>query len=443
MNTFVFVLNKHNKPLMPTNPRKARLLLQSGKAKVVRKTPFTIKLLVNSEGYKQEVIASMDTGSKTIGSSAITSTQGLNGKVEVKVLYQAEVQLRTDISSKMEQRAMYRRNRRSRKTRYRQARFLNRSNSTKPNRLAPSIKSKINSHLREKAFIESILPVSTWLVETASFDIHKISNPDVSGKDYQQGNQKDFYNVKSYILDRDNYKCQNSVKMNNQTIKHSKKLHVHHIVFKSNGGTDTPENLITLCETCHNNLHSGLFVLPTKGKKSKTKHATEIGMVKSQLKKRWIDLNSNCNSNISTTETFGYETKYIRENILSLVKTHANDAIAIACNSLSLNVVSNNKIKLIPSHIIYYKKHVSKGDYQQTSGIRSEKKIPTGKLFGLRKFDLIKTEKGTGFIKGKRRSGYFVIMDIHGTIIHNSVNVKKKCTRINARKTTLIQEKCL
>ena len=441
MNTFVFVLNKHNKPLMPTNPRKARLLLKSGKAKVVRKTPFTIKLLVNSEGYKQEVIASMDTGSKTIGSSAITTTQclGLNEKIDVhvKVLYQAEVQLRTDVSSKMEQRAMYRRTRRSRKTRYRQARFLNRGNSTKPDRLAPSIKSKINSHLREKAFIESILPVSTWLVETASFDIHKITNPDVSAKGYQNGSMKDFYNVKQYILDRDNYKCQNSVKMNNQTIKHSKKLHVHHIVFKSNGGTDSPENLITLCETCHNNLHQGLFNLHIKGKKSITKHATEISIVKSQLKKQWIDLNSN----ISTTETFGYETKYTRENILSLSKTHANDAIAIACNSL--NVINNNNIKLITHNIVYYKKHVSKGDYQQTSGIRSEKKIPTGKLFGLRKFDLIKTEKGTGFVKGKRSSGYFVIMDIHGNIIHNSVNVKKNCTRINARKTTLIQERYL
>jgi 5-methylcytosine-specific restriction endonuclease McrA len=429
MNTFVFVLNKHNKPLMPTNPRKARILLKQGKARVVSKTPFTIKLLISSDGYKQDVIASMDTGSKTIGSSAITiSTNNI-----VKVLYQAEIQLRSDISSKMEQRAMYRRNRRSRKTRYRAPRFLNRKSSTKSNRLAPSIKSKINSHLREKAFIESILPVSKWLVETASFDIHRITNPEVSGKGYQNGVMKDFYNVKQYILHRDNYKCQNTTKVNNQPIIHSKKLHVHHIMFKSNGGTDSPENLITLCETCHDNLHQGLFNLAKKGKQSKTKHATEIGMVKSQLKKQWINNSSNT---ISTSETFGYETKYTREQYLNLPKTHANDAIAIACNSL--NSVGNN-IKLVPNNTTYYKKHVCKGDYQQTSGARSEKKIPTGKLFGLRKFDLIKTEKGTGFVKGKRSTGYFVIMDIHGQIIHNSVNIKKNCKRINARKTTLIQ----
>jgi 5-methylcytosine-specific restriction endonuclease McrA len=426
MNTFVFVLNKHNKPLMPTNPRKARILLKQGKARVVSKTPFTIKLLISSDGYKQDVIASMDTGSKTIGSSAITiSTNNI-----VKVLYQAEIQLRSDISSKMEQRAMYRRNRRSRKTRYRAPRFLNRKSSTKSNRLAPSIKSKINSHLREKAFIESILPVSKWLVETASFDIHRITNPEVSGKGYQNGVMKDFYNVKQYILHRDNYKCQNTTKVNNQPIIHSKKLHVHHIMFKSNGGTDSPENLITLCETCHDNLHQGLFNLAKKGKKSITKHATEIGIVKSQLKKQWIDMS------INTTETFGYETKYTREQQLNLPKTHYNDAVAIACNHL--NSVANN-IKLIPNRVVYYKKHVSKGDYQQTSGIRSEKKIPTGKLFGLCKFDLIKTEKGTGFVKGKRSTGYFVIMDVHNTIIHASANVNKNCIRLQARKTILTQ----
>ncbi len=143
--------------------------------------------------------------------------------------------------------------------------------------LAPSIRSKVDSHLREKTFVESILPVSEWIVETASFDIHKITNPDVTGKDYQAGSQKDFYTLKDYVLHRDNYKCQSK-----QKVKHSKKLHVDHINFKSNGGTNIPDNLITLCENCHKNLHDGKFELKTK--KSKTKHATEIGIIKSQLK---------------------------------------------------------------------------------------------------------------------------------------------------------------
>lgn len=406
MNEFasnVFVLNHKGKPLMPTTPRNARVLLKDGLAKVVSKVPFTIKLNYVSKGYKQPVVAGMDTGSKTIGVAAITNN---------RVVYQAEVQLRQDINSKMQQRASYRRNRRGRKTRYRQARFDNRNK--RPGWLAPSLQSKVNSHLREKRFVESILPVSEWKVETASFDIHKISNPNVEGVEYQNGAMKDFYNVKAYILHRDNYTCQSK-----QKTKHGHKLHVHHIKYRSQGGTDTPTNLITLCETCHDNLHKGIFSI--SGRISKTKHATEVSIIKSSLTKQW-----------SFTETFGYETKYKREQILGLPKTHYNDAISICIDD------EFGKDKLISSGILYLKKHVAKGDYQQTSGSRSEKRIPTGKLFGLRKFDYIKTDKGIGFIKGKRSKGFFSLMDIDGNKIHESVNIKMDCIRIRARSASLL-----
>lgn len=407
----VFVLNHLGQPLMPTTPRKARLLLNKGLAKVISKIPFTIKLTYVSNGYKQVAIAGMDTGSKIFSVAVIANNA---------VIYQSEIQLRQDITGKMVQRKMYRVGRRSRKTRYRQARFNNRNRKT--GRIAPSIQSKVNSHFREKRFVESILPITQWIVETASFDIHKITNPDVQGKEYQNGQMKDFYNTKAYILHRDNYTCQSK-----QKIKHHSKLDIHHIIFRSQGGTDTPTNLITLCETCHANLHDGLFSL--SGKKSITKHATEIGIIKSVLTKKWINIHHNVD------ETFGYETKYKREQLLNLPKTHYNDAISIAFDE------AWNKTKLVYNSILYLKKHVSKGDYQQTFGSRSEKRIPTGKLFGLRKFDYIQTTKGTGFIKGKRSNGFFAIMDINSNKIYDSVNIKKNCTRLRARKTTLIQEK--
>jgi len=195
----VFVINKENKPLMPCKPSRARKLLLEDKAKVIQKTPFIIKLLFGSSGYVQPVTAGMDTGSKVVGCSSVA-----NGRV----LYQSEIYQREDVSRKMQQRAMYRRTRRSRKTRYRPARFDNRSNSRKDGRLAPSIRSKLESHFREKRFVESILPVTKWKIELASFDIHKITNPEVFGIGYQNGNQKDFYNVKAYVLARDNYTCQ-------------------------------------------------------------------------------------------------------------------------------------------------------------------------------------------------------------------------------------------
>jgi len=400
----VYVLNKEGNPLMPCKPAIARLLLKEGKAKCVRKDPFTIKMLVDTTEYVQEVVAGMDTGSKTIGCAAIT-----NGKV----VYQSEIQIRQDVSKKMEQRKMYRRNRRGRKTRYRKARWQNRCYMRKEGRLAPSIKSKVDSHLREKKFVESILPISRWKVETASFDIHKISNPEVGRWDYQKGNQKGFYNVKAYVMHRDGYQCQKC-----KTKKG--KLHVHHIVFRSNGGTDAPSNLITLCEDCHDRLHNGEFKI--KGVKSKTKHATEIGIIKSQLKKGFDGFE----------ETFGYETKFKREQVLQLPKSHHFDAVAICCEEGELVDLAAN---------VYFKKHVSKGDYQQTTGSRSEKRIPTGKLFGLRKFDYIHTAKGTGWVKGKRSTGFFAISDLEGKVINPSVNVKKDCTRLKARATTLIERR--
>lgn len=141
---FVYVKSKNGKPLMPTKPVIARLLLKDKKAKVVRKMPFTIKLLCESTEYVQPIVAGMDAGSKTIGCAAITDD---------KVLYQSEITIRDDIKDKMTQRRMYRRTRRGNKTRYRKPRFNNRG---KEGKIAPSIKSKVESHFREKNFVESI-----------------------------------------------------------------------------------------------------------------------------------------------------------------------------------------------------------------------------------------------------------------------------------------------
>lgn len=408
-----FVLNKFGKPLMPCSPRKARILLRDKKAIIVKRDVFTIKLVHPSSGYKQEVTAGMDTGSKVIGTAAIT-----NGRI----VYQAETFLRgQEIKKKMEQRRMYRRTRRGRKTRYRKPRFLNRSASTRLGRLAPSVKHKLESHLREKKQIESILPISSWRVETASFDIHKISDPSVArkhGSAYQLGAKKDFYNTKAYVLHRDKYTCQKCKKNKDSLI-----LNVHHIVFRSNGGTNIPSNLITLCKNCHEKLHKHKTAEEESLKLQKkvqklTKHATEISILRSQLLKHFGPFH----------ETFGYITKHDREQV-GLPKTHYYDANCIASGT-----------SRISTYLTYYhvKKLVSKGDYQQTKGARSEKKMPTGKLFGLRKFDLVKTDKGVGFVKGKRSSGYFAISDIFGTSIHNSVNVKKTVKRLIARKTSIM-----
>src|SRR6266568_8281 len=113
----VFVLSREGYSLMPTTPRRARLWLKARRARVVRRDPFTIQLRFETTSYTQPVTVGVDTGSKAVGLAALA-----NGEV----LLQAEVQLRTDISEKLAQRRTYRRARRSRKTRYRPARWANR-----------------------------------------------------------------------------------------------------------------------------------------------------------------------------------------------------------------------------------------------------------------------------------------------------------------------------
>ncbi len=110
----VHVLNKHGEPLMPCEPRKARILLREGKAKPVKgKTGyFTIQLLVGSSGYKQDIVVGIDTGAKRVPIAAVG-----NGKV----YYAKEKILRTDVKKQLSDRANYRRTRRNRKMRFAQA----------------------------------------------------------------------------------------------------------------------------------------------------------------------------------------------------------------------------------------------------------------------------------------------------------------------------------
>lgn len=167
----VYVISKTGKPLMPTTPRKARLLLKSGKAKCIRRTPFTIKLLYETTEYTQPLTHGVDTGSSKIG-SAVVNNAG-------EIIYLSEIEIRNDITDKMKQRAKYRRNRRNRKTRYRKARWRNRKNSVRKDRFSPTMTSKIDAHLKEANFVKSILPVTRLILETASFDPHALKNPSV------------------------------------------------------------------------------------------------------------------------------------------------------------------------------------------------------------------------------------------------------------------------
>jgi len=99
----VYVLNKNGKPLMPCKPTKARHLLEQNRAKAVSRKPFTIQLLWTCEHKTQPVKLGMDPW--------IPESRSLSS-IKQKELLSAEIQLRTDMPKKLQEKAMYRRNRR-------------------------------------------------------------------------------------------------------------------------------------------------------------------------------------------------------------------------------------------------------------------------------------------------------------------------------------------
>jgi len=223
---------------MPCSPRKARFLLKEGKAEVVKMVPFTIQLLYGSSGYKQEVSLGIDAGTQHLGVSATT---------EKAILFEAEVLPRNDIHALLATRRQFRRARRNRKTRYRKARFLNRKKAQ--GWLAPSVQHTIDCHINAIRLVHQLLPVYRTTLEVAQFDLQKMRNPEIEGKEYQQGPQLGFWNVREYVLARDSHICQWCQGKTKDPI-----LNVHHIESRKTGW-DSPDNLITLCETCHDLIH--------------------------------------------------------------------------------------------------------------------------------------------------------------------------------------------
>jgi 5-methylcytosine-specific restriction endonuclease McrA len=302
---YAYVISKNNKKLMPTNPCNARLLLKNNKAKVVLRCPFTIQLLYDTGEYTQPVFVGIDDGSKIVGLASVG-----NGKV----YFAANLNLRTDIHEKMSSRQEARRSRRNH-LRYRKPRFLNRKRKSLP----PSILARKDEIIR---VISSLpLPIEEIIIEDVQVDIRKIVTPDIKGFGYQESNKID-ENLRKAIVLRDNCSCQNKKCYQSQKIKG---LEVHHIIHKEDGGPDTPENLITLCDKCHNDYHKNKISLeiPTPSSDFRSlKEAMHVMQGKTYLRTELAKI-----AHVSLT--YGYITSENRKKN-NLPKEHFIDAIVIA-----------------------------------------------------------------------------------------------------------------
>ena len=385
----VYVLGKNGKPLMPTSPAKARLLLKQGKAKAVKRTPFTIQLTYSSNSYKQEVVLGVDTGYKHVGLSAVS---------EKKELFSSESELRTDIVKLLSERRQYRRTKRNRLW-HRKTRFLNRG-SKKKGWLPPSVEHKIDSHIKLINTVKSILPVSQVNIEVAAFDIQKIKHPDIEGADYQNGEQKDFWNVREYVLYRDNHTCRHCGK-SKDTI-----LNVHHIESRKIGG-NRPDNLITLCEKCHKDYHKGNIKKLSVKKNNGFKAETLMSIIRWKLVNKLRELGNIVNI------TYGYITKSARI-ALGLDKSHTNDAFVIAGGDKQTKTSGSYFIKFVRKcNRSLFKANLLKGGKRKVNTIKQ--------AFGFHRFDKVLYGKIECFIHGLRSSGYFDIRHLTGEKINASV----------------------
>ena len=345
-NKQVYVLSKNGRPLMPSKRfGKVRRLLKAGLAKVVQRNPFTIQLLYKTTEHTQALVMGIDPGGKDIG---ITVRQA-----DGEILWAGHLETRTEqvtenIKERKQKRASRRRHRRlKRQRRAKKARtvfvekqyeiagtkeqlscklikpklirFHNRRRSE--GWLTPTARHLLESHQNFVKKVAEILPVTHVRLEYGKFDIRKLEDPEVAGVEYQRGPKQGYANTAEYVLCRDNHTCQLCKKSNTA-------LQVHHVVWKKDGGADTPENLLTLCHKCHDRVHRC------------PKTAAQAQQIFAGLHKRYVHttlLNSIMPafhqwllaSFDSVDLTYGYQTKEKRHR-LGIPKSHVVDAYLIS-----------------------------------------------------------------------------------------------------------------
>ena len=292
----------------------ARILLRKKLAVIHKIYPFTIRLRDNSCGSNDKTYTvKIDPGSKNTGIAIVDDTN--------KAVMLAEIEHRGHIiKKKLDQRRAVRRSRRNRKTRYREARFLNR---TKPEGwLAPSVKSRANNVINFVKKYKKFLNIDKVMIENVSFDVAQMSsNTKLCGSGYQQGplyQQK----LRSFIFSRSNGKC---------VYCGAQAEEIDHVIPRANGGTNSTYNLVASCRAC-NQMKSNLS-LKEFGKlvgkdfsklepKKLPKDAAIVQLARNYMVKEITKLVAN------TTTHDAWMTKYNRDQ-LGLSKQHYYDALSV------------------------------------------------------------------------------------------------------------------
>lgn len=395
------VLDQNGKPLMPTTRLgKVYRLLKTQKAHIVSYEPFTIQLDYEPDTH---IIQPMTLG---VDSGAIHS--GYSVANEQREFYSSEVIARDNISYRISDRRMYRQNRRYRKTRYRKPRFNNRKNKKK-GWLPPSLEQKVAVQLNEIDHLHRHFPIETIIVEVAEFNIQKIKNPDISGKDYQQGTLQG-YNIRNYLLEKHGRKCF-------YCDKEVSNFEVEHMLPKAKGGSNRIDNLTLSCHSCNQKkgtLTAEEFIKQTLPAEKVAKKLKQLSKEKRLFKymahmnaTRWTLYDAINDKYPNVKMTYGYITKYNRIQA-GLPKAHHIDAKCITgfaqVPSFDTTVV---KMKMRRHNRQLHRATFSKGH------VRKAASLPTV-MFGFRLYDIVMYNNHRYYIKGRRSNGSFTLVSLEG-----------------------------
>jgi 5-methylcytosine-specific restriction endonuclease McrA len=325
----VFVLDKQKKPLMPCTEKRARLLLERGRAVVVRLAPFTIRLKDRIGGALQPLRLKLDPGSRVTGLALVRESEtcdpdtGAIDRLEHGLWFGELAHRGQIIREALTLRRHFRRARRSRKTRYRAPRFLNR-----PRRagwLPPSLQHRLDTTLNWVARLRRLAPITALSQELVRFDTQAMQNPEISGVEYQQGELAG-YEVREYLLEKWRRRCAYCGATHVP-------LEIEHIVPRARGGSDRVSNLTLACRPCNQrkgnrSIEDFLQRQPALLHQIQAQAQAPLQDAAAVNATRWALFNALKAMGLPVETSSGARTKFNRTR-LNLPKTHALDAACV------------------------------------------------------------------------------------------------------------------
>ena len=400
MTNYVFVLDNTGKSLAPTKEIKAWFLIRKKRATLVSKYPMVIQLnkrIPNEDVCKDEIRCGIDDGGIHVGIALVQKCQSKN-----KVLFKGTIEQRNDVKHLMELRKEYRKYHRYHK-RYRQARFNNRSSSTRVNRIAPSIFQKRQATIRVINRLNKWINISNYWLEDVCIDVRAITDGYKPYRwQYQKSNRLD-ENIRKAVILRDGCKCMECGKSNGS-------LEVHHIKPRRLNGSNTLGNLITLCEKCHQKTEgreevfmNKYFALLKSSDNKNLNYASHAMIGKSWLRDQL--------SNLGTLHlTTGGDTANKRID-WDIEKSHSNDAVCIT--DLQPDTCDIKEWMIKP--------------------MRRQSKAKTGNVLGIEHRDLVEYT----YKNGETHRGYVTAL-YPGLNALNFQSPTKHCKKVNAKKCRLL-----